>query len=418
MIVIAGGQVLTTEGWVVTDVVVENGLVSALGRESDGDEVVDASGCLVGPGFVDMHTHLREPGQTWKEDIASGSAAAVAGGFTAITAMPNTDPPIDTPKVVESVATTAGEVDLVDVVVSGALSVGRTGTALADLEGLYRAGVRLFSDDGDCLADITLIDGAMEVLAGLPGAVLAQHAEDPALAAGGHMHEGPLSKRLGIRGLPSVAESEVVRRDISHAARFGVHYHCQHVSARETVAVIRTAKEQGLSVTAEVTPHHLSFDETDVAGLDPMYKMYPPLRSPEDRRVLVEALRDGTIDAVATDHAPHLLEEKEVPFADAPRGVIGLETAAAAVWGVLGDSDRLFATMSTAPARILGLGDHGRPLEPGVTANLVVFDPDTTWNPQAFRSKSQNSPYRGRALTGRVLATMRRGRVVYRAEVR
>lgn len=418
MIVIAGGQVLTTEGWVVTDVVVENGLVSALGRESDGDEVVDASGCLVGPGFVDMHTHLREPGQTWKEDIASGSAAAVAGGFTAITAMPNTDPPIDTPKVVESVATTAGEVDLVDVVVSGALSVGRTGTALADLEGLYRAGVRLFSDDGDCLADITLIDGAMEVLAGLPGAVLAQHAEDPALAAGGHMHEGPLSRRLGIRGLPSVAESEVVRRDISHAARFGVHYHCQHVSARETVAVIRTAKEQGLSVTAEVTPHHLSFDETDVAGLDPMYKMYPPLRSPEDRRVLVEALRDGTIDAVATDHAPHLLEEKEVPFADAPRGVIGLETAAAAVWGVLGDSDRLFATMSTAPARILGLGDHGRPLEPGVTANLVVFDPDTTWNPQAFRSKSQNSPYRGRALTGRVLATMRRGRVVYRAEVR
>jgi dihydroorotase len=418
MIVIAGGQVLTTEGWVVTDVVVENGLVSALGRQSDGDEVVDASGCLVGPGFVDMHTHLREPGQTWKEDIASGSAAAVAGGFTAITAMPNTDPPIDTPKVVESVATTAGEVDLVDVVVSGALSVGRAGTAVADLEGLYRAGVRLFSDDGDCLADITLIDEAMEVLAGLPGAVLAQHAEDPSLAAGGHMHEGPVSKGLGIRGLPSAAESEVVRRDISHAARFGVHYHCQHVSAKETVALIRTAKEQGLSVTAEVTPHHLSFDETHVAGLDPVYKMYPPLRSPEDRRVLVEALQDGTIDAVATDHAPHLPAEKEVPFADAPRGVIGLETATAAVWGVLGDRDRFFTAMSTAPARILGLGDHGRPLEPGVAANLVVFDPDAAWSPQAFRSKSQNSPYRGHAFTGRVMATMRRGRVVYRAEVR
>lgn len=418
MIVIAGGEVLTPQGWQVVDVVVQGGKVSGMGQGLTADEVVDAKGCLVGPGFVDLHTHLREPGQTWKEDIASGAAAAVAGGFTAVTAMPNTDPPIDTPKVVESVAATAKEVDVVDVVVSAALSVGRAGTALSDLDELHRVGVRLFSDDGDCLIDADLIEEAAGVIARLPGAVLAQHAEDHSKTAGGHMHEGAISQGLGVAGLPAEAESEVVRRDIGVAARSGVHYHCQHVSAAATVEAVRMAKEKGVNITAEVTPHHLTFDETHVAGLDPVYKMYPPLRSPEDRRALVEALRDGTIDAVATDHAPHLPEEKEVSFADAPRGVIGLETAASAVWEVLGDRDRFFAVMSTAPARILGLRDHGRPLEPGAPANLVVFDPAGTWTPLRFRSKSQNSPYQGRTMKGRVLATVRQGKTVFRAEER
>lgn len=413
MILIRGGVVLTTGGWKRADVTVEGQSVSAIGLDLDGDEVIDADGCLVGPGFVDLHTHLREPGQTWKEDIATGSAAAVAGGFTAITAMPNTDPPMDTPKIVESVVAIADEIGITRVVPSAALTKGRSGTSPTDVDELYEAGVRLFTDDGDSVSDADVLQSVMEVISDLPGAFVAQHAEDANLTLGGHMHEGEVSARLGVGGMPSAAETDIVARDLEVAERTGVHYHCQHVSAMGTVALIRAAKEADMKVTAEVTPHHLTFDESSLTGLDPNFKMYPPLRSEGDRHALVTGLEDGTIDAVATDHAPHLPDEKDTGFDVAPRGVIGLETAASAAWEVLGDRDLLFKTLSQEPARILGLDDQGQPLQPGGIANLVVFDPESVREARGFRSKSSNSPYRGREMKGRVVATMYRGRMVH-----
>ncbi|HEU4895537.1 MAG TPA: amidohydrolase family protein, partial [Acidimicrobiia bacterium] len=274
-------------------------------------------------------------------------------------------------------------------------------------------GVRLFTDDGDSVADVEVLEAAMGEISRLPGAFVAQHAEDRSLTENGHMHEGTLSRRLGIGGLPAEAETDVVRRDLELVAETGARYHCQHVSAKMTVELIRRAKESGLPVTAEVTPHHLTFEESALSDLDPDFKMYPPLREAEDRDMLAEALRAGVIDVVATDHAPHLPAEKETDFAGAPRGVIGLETAAAATWEILGDRDRLFEVLSSSPARILGLADHGLPLRPGMRANLVVFDPDATWVPGVFRSRSSNSPYRGREMRGRVRATVCGGKLAH-----
>lgn len=413
MIVIRGGEVLTDEGWQRTDVRIADGRVAAIGTAPSAEVVVDASGCLVGPGFVDMHTHLREPGQTWKEDIASGSASAAAGGFTAVTAMPNTDPPVDTPKVVKKISRSAAKVGLVEVVPSAALTVGRAGTAQTEFRRLYEVGVRLFTDDGDSVSDARVLEEAMFEIATLPGAVVAQHAEDAVMTTGRHMHEGAVSRSHGLAGMPPEAETGVVRRDLDLAARTGASYHCQHVSAKMTVELIRQAKESGMRVTAEVTPHHLTFDDTSLAALDPNLKMYPPLRSPADRESLIEALREGVIDAVATDHAPHLPGEKAVGFEAAPRGVIGLETAASAVWEVVTDRDQLFRTLSMNPARILGLEEQGRTLRSGRPANLVVFDPNATWHASHFRSKSSNSPYLGHEMRGRVVATISRGQLVY-----
>lgn len=413
MIVLKGGEVLTDEGWRRADVAIADGRIVTVGSGPAADTVIDVSGCLVGPGFVDMHTHLREPGETWKEDIASGSAAAAAGGFTAVAAMPNTDPPVDTPKVVEVISRSAAKVGLVEIVPTAALTMGRMGATPTDAKSLYELGVRLFTDDGDTVSDGRVLEEVMLEIASLPGALVAQHAEDPALTTGRHMHQGTVSKSHGLAGMPVEAEADVVRRDIDLAARTGAGYHCQHVSAKMTVELIRHAKESGMRVTAEVTPHHLSFDDTSLAVLDPNFKMYPPLRSPADRESLVEALGEGIVDAVATDHAPHLPVEKEVPFDVAPRGVIGLETAASAVWETLADRDLLFAAMSTNPARILGLDDHGRPLGSERPANIVVFDPHASWHATSFRSKSSNSPYRGREMRGRVVATISRGKLVY-----
>jgi len=413
MIVLKGGEILTEEGWRKSDIAIGDGRVVKVGSEIAADTVVDISGCLVGPGFVDMHTHLREPGHTWKEDIGSGSAAAAAGGFTAVAAMPNTDPPVDTPKVLEVISRSAARVGLVDVVPTAALTMGRAGAAPTDVRQLYELGVRLFTDDGDTVSDSRVLEEAMLEIADLPGAFVAQHAEDLRLTSGRHMHDGAVSKKHGLAGMPAEAEAEVVRRDIGLAAKTGASYHCQHVSAKMSVELIRHAKESGMQVTAEVTPHHLSFDDTALAGLDPDFKMYPPLRSPADRESLIEALREGIIDAVATDHAPHLPAEKDVPFDMAPRGVIGLETAAAAVWEVMADRDLLFAAMSINPARILGLKEHGRPLQSGRPANMVVFDPDARWHATSFLSKSSNSPYHRREMRGRVVATISRGELVY-----
>lgn len=416
MILIEGGTVLTPEGWEEKDVCVDSGLV--VERPTTGlPNAIDAHGCLVGPAFVDLHTHLREPGQTWKEDITSGSAAAAAGGFGAIVAMPNTDPPIDSVKTAEEVVRRGREVGLVDVLSSGTLTAGRSGLAPADFAGLYEAGVRLFTDDGDSVPDTGLMRRLMRSIAELPGAVVAQHAEDPT-QGGGHMHLGEISRRLGVAGLPESAETDIVERDLDLVAETGARYHCQHVSSKRTVALIREAKAAGLAVTAEVAPHHLTFTDLDLEELQTDFKMYPPLRSTADRDALVEALADGTIDVVATDHAPHTRDEKNVPFADAPRGVIGLETAASAVWGVLPDRDALFRVMSSMPAEVVGLEGHGAPIQTGKTASIVVFDPNATWVPSDFRSKSDNSPYRGLEMTGRVKATIHGGVVTYEGTTR
>jgi len=420
MILIRGGSVFSAStsskgGFEVKDVLIDGDRIAAVGRVhvDEVSDVVDASGCLVGPGFVDMHTHLREPGHTWKEDIASGSAAAAAGGFTAVVAMPNTDPPIDEANIVEEVIRRGAEVGLVEVSVAGAMTQGRAGVVPSDIEGLYECGVRIFTDDGDCVEDVDVLLSVMMRIAALPGAVVSQHAEDAAMTVDGHMHEGSMSARLDVGGLPAEAEIEVVGRDLDLVRETGASYHCQHVSAAGTVELIRHAKAEGLPITAEVTPHHLSFDDTSLADLDTDFKMYPPLRSGDDRRVLREALNDGTIDVVATDHAPHLPEEKSTSFGEAPRGVIGLETAAAVVSGVVDDPARMFQSLSLNPASIASLKDQGRPIAVGERANIVVFDPRHEWTPDGFVSRSSNSPYKGHPLKGRPLLTVHNGRIVY-----
>jgi dihydroorotase len=394
---LAGGEVVTTSGLVRADVWVEGDRVVAIGDTGPDTYVVDVSGMFVGPGLVDIHTHLREPGAVWKEDIASGAHAAARGGYTAVVAMPNTAPPTDGPDRVAAIGERAREVGSCLVVAAGAMTRGRAGVEPADIGAMHRVGVRLFTDDGDAVGDPNVLAAVMWAAAPLPGAVVAQHAEgDP-----------------GDRG-PSAAEWLMVGRDLRIAETTGARYHVQHASTRETVDLVREAKERGLDVTAEVTPHHLSLVDTDVTGPD--FKMYPPLRSVLDRAALRDALMDGTIDAVATDHAPHSPAEKAVAFEDAPRGVIGLETAASVVWDVVEDVSALFRVMSSAPARIADISRHGWPVEVGSPANLTVFDPGRTWVVGEFASKSSNSPYTGRTMTGRPVMTILEGVITHQLE--
>lgn len=416
MIIIKDGRALTGDGWARVDVLIDDGEIVEVGSgfDSDGAQTIDASNMLVGPGFVDLHTHLREPGETWKEDIASGSRSAAAGGFTSVVAMPNTDPPIDSPKIVAEVRRRGQEVGIVDVSVAGSLTEGRAGLAVSNIEGLYEAGVRLFTDDGDSVSDEGVLREAMTIIGRLPGALVAQHAEDVSLTSGGHLNEGSISERHGITALPAAAEERVLERDLGLVRDTGTRYHFQHVSSAGSVDLLRTAKAEGLPVTCEVTPHHLTFEEGSLETLDPNFKMYPPIRSAADRLALREALIDRTIDIVATDHAPHTANEKDVSFEQAPRGVIGLETAASAVFEVADDARLLFEVMSVIPALIGGFAEQGRKVAPGAPANLTVFDPKERWTPQTFASKSANSPYLGREMLGRVKATISRGAVVYR----
>ncbi|MEA1902755.1 MAG: dihydroorotase [Actinomycetota bacterium] len=415
-ILIRGGAVLTPSGFTSADVAIDGGRISAIGESVGGEAetVIEATGCLIGPGFVDVHVHFREPGRTWKEDIESGSAAAAAGGFTAVVNMPNTDPPIDDPKVVNLVASRGRDVGLVEVSVAAALTRDRNGTEPADIEALYASGVRIFSDDGDSVVDGRLLKRILERVSRLDGALVAQHAEDHERTRNGHMHEGEESHRLGIAGLSSEAETDIVRRDIELVRLTGCRYHCQHVSTKETAETLRAAKAEGLPITAEVTPHHLSFIDEDVERVGTNLKMYPPVRTGVDRLALREALRDGTIDMVATDHAPHTEAEKAVPFGEAPRGVIGLETAAAVANETLDNPGQFFEVMSIGPARLAGMTTQGQVPEVGLEANLVVFHPTAEWTPESFVSKSQNSPYRGMALKGMVLATIYKGRITHR----
>ena len=412
MIILKGGNVFGDQLG-VSDVAIEGGRIVRLGdiEPAPGDRVIDCSGSWVGPGFVDLHVHLREPGQEWKEDIASGSQAAAAGGFTTVVAMPNTEPPIDSGQMARYVSDRGAETGLVRVVPSGTISLGRAGKHLSHIDDLWVAGVRLFTDDGDTVVDAGLLRRAMEYIAEL-GGVVAQHCEDPGLAGSGHMHEGAISSRLGMIGLPAMAETIVVERDIRLVELTGCRYHVQHVSAAATVGVIARAQAAGLPVTAEVAPHHLEFTDELVELMNPVAKMYPPLRTAADVAALRTGLEDGIIGCVATDHAPHSAHEKDVPFEEAPRGIIGLETAAAAVnTSVDLPMEKFFDRMSVSPGSLLGL-DNG-PLAVGQTADLVVFDPAEAWVPETFLSKSANSPWIGTQLRGRVRATIYGGETTF-----
>lgn len=414
MLILKGGQVLTPAGVVNADVAIDGATVVAVEPEIDATgEVFDAGGCTIGPGLVDLHVHMREPGQEWKETILSASEAAVAGGFTAIVAMPNTSPAIDSGHLARFVSDRGRAAGLCLVIPAGAISLGRNGQHLAHLDEMWEAGVRIFTDDGDSVADAGLLRHAMEYLATL-GGVVAQHAEDGGLADGGHMHEGTVSARLGMRGLPSAAEEVVIARDLTLVRMTGSRYHAQHISTAGSVELIRAAKSEGLAVTAEVAPHTITFADEMVLTMDPDFKMYPPLRTPRDIEALKTALVEGVIDVVATDHAPHAAAECEVPFEEAPRGVIGLETAVSAIQAAFGFTPEfLFDRMSVAPARIAGLTRHGRKVEVGAPANLCVIDPALEWTANAFRSKSANSPWKGRTMRGRAVATIFEGCLVH-----
>lgn len=417
-LVIKGGRVVDATGERVADVRVHAGMIVEVGEHLDGDRVLDAGGCVVAPGLVDLHVHLREPGGEDAETIETGARAAALGGFTAVVAMPNTDPPLDDAAVAGSVLA-AGTRATCEVVAAGCITKGRAGTELAPMSELHALGVRIFTDDGSCVASAGVMRRALEYARSLPGAVLAQHAEDATLAGGGHMHEGVWSSRLGIPGRPAEAESVIVARDASLAELTGGRVHVLHLSTAAAVEVVRAAKNRGLAVTAEAAPHHFTLTHAECASFDPVYKVHPPLRTDADVDAVKRGLADGTIDAIASDHAPHAPETKECPFEEAPPGMLGLETALALTLTELVEPGALMlasalALLSWRPAAIAGLTGHGGPVEPGRPANLCVLDLDATWevDPTRLASRSRNTPYGGRKLKGRVRHTVLRGEPV------
>lgn len=403
-----------------TDILVSGGAIAETGAglASAGATVVDADGLVALPGLVDLHTHLREPGREDAETVASGSRAAARGGFTAVHAMANTDPVADTAGVVEQVHNLGQSAGYCDVRPVGAVTVGLQGSQLAELGAMAEsaAAVRVFSDDGICVSDAVLMRRALEYVKAFDG-VVAQHAQEPRLTEDAQMNEGTMSGVLGMRGWPAVAEEAIIARDILLAAHVGSRLHVCHVSTAGSVELLRWAKSKGWNVTAEVTPHHLLLTDDLVATYDPIYKVNPPLRTAEDVAALRAGLADGTIDCVATDHAPHPTEDKECEWAAAAMGMLGLETALSVVQHTMVDSGLLDWTgvadrMSVRPALIGRVAEHGRPLEPGAPANLTLVDPSATRqiDPADTASQSRNTPFRGRELPGAVVATFLRGR--------
>lgn len=418
-LLVRGGRVVDERGERAVDVRVRDGVIVEVGDGLRGGRELDASGCFVAPGLVDLHVHLREPGDEEAEIIETGARAAARGGFTAVVAMPNTQPPLDDAAVVAAVLA-RGTGSTCDVVSSGCITKGRAGHELAPMGEVHALGVRIFTDDGNCVADAGVMRRALEYARSLPGAVVAQHAEDPALARGGHMHEGAWSSRLGIPGRPAAAEDLIVSRDIELAALTGAPVHFLHVSSARAVEMIREAKRRGLPVTAESAPHHFTLTDAACATFDPLFKVHPPLRTAADVDAIKAGLADGTIDAIATDHAPHTPEAKERTFEDAPPGMLGLETALSLTLtelvepGLLTIAEAL-ALLSWKPAAIAGIRDrHGGPIEEGRPANLCVIDPAATWevDPARLASRARNTPYGGRKLTGRVRHTLLRGEAV------
>ena len=419
-VVIKGGRVIDGSGDRIADVAISRGTIEEVGPDLDttGARVLDASGCVVSPGFVDLHAHLREPGREEAETIETGTRAAVLGGYTAVVAMPNTDPTIDS---VAVVAWITEQEALCHVACSAAITVGRKGEALAPMAELVEAGVRIFTDDGNGVQDDRLMRRAMEYATGLSsGVTLAQHCEIESLAAGGHMHEGEWSSRLGIPGIPAAAEELMVQRDLALARLTGATVHFQHLSTATAVDLVRQAKAAGLAVTAEATTHHFTLTHAEVASYDPVFKVNPPLRTDADVAAVRIGLADGTIDAIATDHAPHTADAKEAPFDQAPPGMLGLETALALAITELVDGVGMalvdvLALLSWRPAAIAGLAPwHGGLVAVGESANLAVVDPAARWtvDPAAGASRSRNTPYAGRTLTGKVRHTLVDGEAV------
>jgi dihydroorotase len=403
------------------DVEVRDGVIAAIGSDvdTDGAEIRDAGGLVALPGFVDLHTHLREPGREDTETIATGSAAAALGGYTAVFAMANTDPVADNAVVVEHVWRRGREVGLVDVHPVGAVTVGLAGEKLAELGTMARslAGVRVFSDDGHCVADPLLMRRALEYSTALD-VVIAQHAEEPRLTVGAQAHEGEIAARLGLAGWPAAAEESIIARDCLLARQTGARLHVCHVSTAGAAELLRWAKEQGIDVSAEVTPHHLLLDDERLAGYDPVNKVNPPLRTAADAKVLREALAAGVLDCVATDHAPHAPQDKDCEWSAARPGMLGLQTALSVVVRTMVEPGLLdwrgvARVLSERPAAIAGLPDHGRPIEAGEPATLTLVDPDATWTVRGaeLASIAANTPYEGMSLPGRVVTTMLRGRV-------
>jgi dihydroorotase len=420
-VLLVGGTVIDAEGARRHDVVIQGDRIVAEAPDlatqaAHGDVIVDCGGCIVGPGLVDLHTHLRQPGKEEAETIESGSRAAALGGFTALLAMPNTSPAIDCAAVVREVLELGRLAGLVDVYTSGAITVGRAGQELAPMAEMAALGVRIFTDDGNGVQDARLMRRAMEYAATF-GLTLAQHCEDDAVADGGVMHEGEWSARLGLAGQPSEAEELMVMRDLALSRLTGARVHFQHMSCAGSVDMIRAARAAGQPVSAEATPHHFTLTHAECATFDPVFKVNPPLRTGADVDAVKRGLGDGALDCIATDHAPHAPQTKELPFDEAPPGMLGLQTALALAISELNlPIEHVLALMSWRPAAIAGCADEHGAVAVGRRANLCVIDPTAHWvvDANSLASRSRNTPFHGRRVTGQVRHTIYRGQVVVR----
>lgn len=398
----------------VADLFISDGLITNLPSAiPPGAGIIEAGGLILVPGFIDVHVHLREPGNEAAETIESGSRAAAKGGFTAVVAMPNTTPPIDEPDMISQVLEAGGKHRLVDVLPSGCITKGRCGKEVAGLRAMAAAGAVAFTDDGATVTDDSVMADAMKICRDLDKCIL-DHALDPAIAGKGIMHEGEQSRRLHFPGIPSLAESRMVERDIRLAEETGCAVHIQHISARESVVLIRKAIERGLRVSGEATPHHIALNDSDVVAENADFKMNPPVRSEDDRLAIISAVADGTLQIIATDHAPHTEKDKEKGFFSAPFGVVGLETAVGISYSCLVKTGAMSLTewvrrWTTGPAKILGL--PAPQLKTGRPANLAILDLNSTWtvNSTDFLSKSRNTPFEGRMITGRAVYTFLNG---------
>jgi dihydroorotase len=395
------------------DLLIRDGRIAEVGAARSGEEVVDADGLVALPGLVDLHTHLREPGREDAETVETGSRAAALGGYAAVCAMANTNPVADTAGVVEQVYRLGREAGLVDVQPVGAVTVGLAGERMAELSAMATsaAKVRVFSDDGHCVADPRLMRRALEYVKAFDG-VVAQHAEEPRLTEGAQLHEGEVATRLGLAGWPAVAEEAIIARDVLLTEHVGSRLHVCHVSTAGSVEILRQARARGVRVTAEATPHHLLLTDERAAGYDPVFKVNPPLRTAADVAALRQAVLDGVVDVIATDHAPHTMEDKECEWAYARPGMLGLQTALSVALEVFGEDWPMLADrLSRTPARIARLAGHGQALAAGAPANLTLVDPAARWTvePAELASLSRNSPYAGMRLPGRVVATFLRG---------